>query len=295
MISTHGQKVRAWVRSMNRAIALSPVRDTLRTVSLSGWLPRFIWARLPVDGVFSVSTTGKSFLYDGSADDVDARQLFWRGLAGNEGETLEEFQREVLGAELVVDVGANRGLYTLTALAVSSDVCLVAIEASPRTFEHLAAMVALNGWSDRVVAVNAAAGATAGYLPFHVPGALYASSARLLCASHRSDTTGDIIEVPVVTLDDLVASADVIKIDVEGAEHLVLAGMRRLMAASRPVIIIEVLPESQLAECELLLRSAGYRFFHLSANGAQLRRGLSPDFARRYRNYLCRPSPTLCT
>ncbi|MCZ7629321.1 MAG: FkbM family methyltransferase [Microthrixaceae bacterium] len=114
-------------------------------------------------------TSVSRFSYDGSADDVDARHLYWRGLAGNEGETLSVFQEAVIGASVVVDVGANRGLYTLTALADNPTAHVVSVEASPRTFEHLTSMIRLNGWEDRVTAVNAAAGAESGTLPFWVP------------------------------------------------------------------------------------------------------------------------------
>lgn len=262
---------------------------------MSGRLPRSVWARLSVDGIFEVPTSVSRFSYDGSADDVDARHLYWRGLAGNEGETLSVFQEAVIGASVVVDVGANRGLYTLTALADNPTAHVVSVEASPRTFEHLTSMIRLNGWEDRVTAVNAAAGAESGTLPFWVPRSLYASSARLLAASHRSAAVGDVIDVPVVPLDELTETADVVKIDVEGAEHLVLAGMSRLLATSRPLVFIEVLPEAEIHECESILRGAGYSFFHLTDSGAQPRPGLVADPDRRFRNYLCRPGEPRAT
>jgi FkbM family methyltransferase len=54
------------------------------------------------------------------------------------------------------------------------------------------------------------------------------------------------IDVPCTTLDSFVRSSgvipDVVKIDVEGAELLVLEGAKRLLAVHRPVLIIGVHP-----------------------------------------------------
>jgi hypothetical protein len=50
------------------------------------------------------------------------------------------------------------------------------------------------------------------------------------------------LEVRAVSLDDYLPSGEpvqLVKIDVEGAEALVLAGMRRLLRESRPVVLVE--------------------------------------------------------
>jgi hypothetical protein len=60
----------------------------------------------------------------------------------------------------------------------------------------------------------------------------------------------DVVAVPVVPVDDLVAAADVVKIDVEGAELEVLEGMQRVLQAPELVLIVEWHP--------LLQQLAGY-------------------------------------
>ena len=59
-------------------------------------------------------------------------------------------------------------------------------------------------------------------------------------SSYREGT--ERITVPLRTLDSLVTEADVIKIDVEGAELGVLRGAEKLIARSRPVIMFESAP-----------------------------------------------------
>ena len=55
---------------------------------------------------------------------------------------------------------------------------------------------------------------------------------------------GEIINVPVVTLDDFVAAGEpppqLVKIDVEGGEYEILCGGTKLFAKQRPLVIAEV-------------------------------------------------------
>lgn len=82
--------------------------------------------------------------------------------------------------------------------------------------------------------------------------------------------------VKVVRLDDLVPAAAFVKIDVEGAEELVLREASSLLRRSRPVVMFEVNPEAAsrmgLAQdgAWRLLEGLGYRFLRADDAG-QLR------------------------
>lgn len=56
--------------------------------------------------------------------------------------------------------------------------------------------------------------------------------------------SGQLIDVPAVTLDDFVANGgpapQLVKIDVEGGEYEVLRGGDRLFSAQRPLIAVEI-------------------------------------------------------
>jgi FkbM family methyltransferase len=79
-------------------------------------------------------------------------------------------------------------------------------------------------------------------------------------ATKRSQKT---MVVPVVTLDGLWRSGaidvpSVIKIDVEGAEMLVLRGARALLSTESPTLFLEVHSGALAAQCRSFLAECGY-------------------------------------
>lgn len=84
---------------------------------------------------------------------------------------------------------------------------------------------------------------------------------------HKSSSSNS-ISVETTTLDEVcdlerISRLDFIKLDVEGAEHLVLKGGQRTLENFRPTIIFENNPES-FGEIELQLQSLGYSLLNLN-------------------------------
>lgn len=73
-------------------------------------------------------------------------------------------------------------------------------------------------------------------------------------------------EVHICRLDDFGFSPDIIKIDVEGTEHLVLEGARSTIQNSRPLILLEKGPSE--ARCKAVLREWGYEFYEFDGVGS---------------------------
>ncbi len=165
---------------------------------------------------------------------------------------LEPGTRRVLKALIepgmvVADVGANVGLLTLACAFAAGPTGLVHAfepEAGPRS--HLAKTLKLNGlnW---VEMHDCALGARSESRPFHVSPIIGHSSLYPLpsaeAAAGRDET------VPVRTLDEVLgraATLDVVKIDVEGAELDVLAGMAGLLEANADIAIVAEFGPSHL-------------------------------------------------
>lgn len=135
----------------------------------------------------------------------------------------------------VIDVGANIGFFSLYfARWVGPEGRVIAIEPETRNIASLRRRVARAEMSDVVTCIHAAAADRSGQVrlaltPGH-PG------------DHHLADNGE--PVAAVVLDELAATdprpVTLIKIDVQGAESMVLAGAHRLIRRHRPAIFIEV-------------------------------------------------------
>lgn len=164
---------------------------------------------------------------------------------------------------VAVDVGANVGYLTLLmASAVTPGGRVVALEPAPDNLALLTENVRRNRLDEVVRVLPVAAGAERGRRPLQL------GRAGTLHTLYRIDGAGGAeIAVDVAPLDGLIEGAvDLVKIDVEGAEHAVLDGMARLLAAVPPPRLLVEWSPSALARAgsspESLprrLEAAGYR------------------------------------
>lgn len=173
-----------------------------------------------------------------------ADPVFATAVANASSGGLEPGVRRVLHALIepgmgVADVGANVGLLTLAcafATGPGGQVWSFEPEAGPRA--QLAKTLHLNGLS-WVTVSDRAVGAAEGRARFHVSPTLGHSSLHPLPDDEQAQART--IEVEVTTLDQALPPGqrlDVVKIDVEGAELDVLAGMTRLLAENGDIALI---------------------------------------------------------
>jgi FkbM family methyltransferase len=119
----------------------------------------------------------------------------------------------------VVDLGSHVGVSVLWFHALYPDAAIVAVEPHPVTFRRLQRNV---GNLDRVRLVNAAVGDATERRPLFSSGESWAASLRKQAGLAHVD------EVTCRRLDDLLAelgveAVDLLKLDIEGAEHEVLS------------------------------------------------------------------------
>lgn len=164
------------------------------------------------------------------------RQLSWNP------EEYRAFRGAVRPGSVVLDVGANVGSYTLLfAMWAGPAGRVFAFEPAPEAREGLRVHVALNGVTERVEIVPAAAAASVGSARFQIDGA---SGGNAIASGAGSGTPS--IEVETTTIDAFCehrrVRPDVIKIDVEGAELAVLKGARRTLASPNVQAFLEFHP-----------------------------------------------------
>lgn len=275
----------------SRKSCASLVRRLARTRALPKWL----WKLLRLDLEFRVEVSpGRSFQYHTIPQDNLGRQLLFAGLQSFEPETLRVLPGLVEGARRFLDVGAHTGLYTLLAAALEPNLKIAAVEPLPSAHERLLEHLKLNGLLSRCQAHRLALGRDSGQLTLRVPRQFeLPQSASLEGCSVKlpEGALVDEVDVPVVTGASLVehdggAPIDLVKLDVEGAEALVLEGLRSTLETDHPALIFECNPEGPLTELETILGDLGYQLFQLSGDGPIPRGRILPDMRRRETNYL---------
>jgi FkbM family methyltransferase len=225
------------------------VRWTIRYAS-RGTLRQALWDRLVLPYFrFShtdfVARTVSGTSISGNTRDFIQRHVFYFGVW--EPNLTAFLERRLRAGDVFVDVGANIGYFTLLASrCVGPTGRVLALEASPQTYRHLLRNLTGNGTAN-VEAINVAASDRRG------TASMFRAEASNIGASSLVATAGREFEADVATdsLDALLqhhalTNVRFVKIDVEGAEWLVLQGMRDLLAhaAQDLEVCVELRPQS---------------------------------------------------
>ncbi|MEP6669626.1 MAG: FkbM family methyltransferase [Chthoniobacter sp.] len=185
------------------------------------------------------------------------------------------FLGKLLGpGETFVDAGANCGVYTVAAAHfVGPKGVVLAFEPGENSLAMLRNNVALNRFEQvRIFPLALSENCGRARLYAHSHGA----SSFTLGRTEEDEQLSSVIET--VTLDAILArenvrEVDVIKMDVEGAEELILRGAPELFERCHPKIIFEINPDAirrlQLSEQGAwnFLATRGYRFFSMQNDG----------------------------
>jgi FkbM family methyltransferase len=256
-----GKRARA-NRAVNRV-----VRDVLSvTLRGAGHADRLA-RRWSISGVVPITLHGARFLMLGRADDPVLDALYYRRDWEVPETTL--FASLVRDAELVYDIGANTGVYSLMSTQLSDTVAVIAAEPSPANAARLRANLTLNAIT-RVTVVEAALGATEGTLELTVPadGSISDTASAFGTFSRAHDERRHAtVPVAQTTIDGLVARngcarVDIIKLDVEYFEVEVLKGATRTLAE-----LEDRIPSTNSHDVQALMLSFGYAFFAIGRRG----------------------------
>lgn len=185
---------------------------------------------------------------------------------------LEDFLMRCLNDEMVYfDVGANNGYYYSLKVAKRFSGCRVySFEADPRILYHLKKNIKTNGVENVTVVPQA----LSNFIGVAKMTAYLGASNYLITADLNSVS---VIEVNCITLDafvkqNAVPRIDVIKVDIEGAEHRFLEGSKATLRKFRPVMILELNPDllhrsgASLVAVKSILAEVGYRCLRVSAS-----------------------------
>jgi len=264
-------------------IATSTIKEVFE---VANWHPEFAVKHFPRVGITNISLPDDLVVkLDSSGEDWIPTQLFWHGWLGYEPEVTREFYELAKKSDVVLDVGAHIGFFSVLAAIVSPRSSVYAFEPLPRVYERLERNVGLNRLTN-VHCFCAAVGEQDGTQEFYFP-----NEHAPVSSSLRSDmllaTLGEEIvrhvNVQVTTLDSVVETnklekVDLIKLDTERTEHDVLAGSAQILQRFRPNIICEVWPDADnIQQLENLLSPHGYLFYQLMPDGPVKRSRIEPS------------------
>jgi len=213
---------------------------------------------------YSVSIFGIDFLLESGPRDDHYLDLEKNQIQKWEKEALRIWKDEVTGAQIVIDVGAYLGIYSILAAKLGVTRVL-AIEPNLHSAQQLNRNLVMNSVVNSVEVLQVAVGATKKIVSVISPHNRPYSSATQIedsPTSRRLKSWTHTEKVPMVTLDSILSNSNqkvsVIKIDAEGYEYFILEGAVKILGQSSPVLIIEILTKTQKKEIDKFLSGFGY-------------------------------------
>ncbi len=188
------------------------------------------------------------------------RHRRWRYEYKSEKPSLAFLQSLDLGGQTLIDVGANRGIYTwIMSQCAGPKGKVFAFEPQPEMNEHLESLKESFGLDNVVVTGQGLSSE---------PGVLELQRSRVGAGQAGvnlpAGTFDEVLEVPVTTLDSFVAEAveqpiGLIKADVEGHEYEVFKGAQETIAEHRSVLLFELMDtEAERGDMFSLMQELGY-------------------------------------
>lgn len=219
------------------------------------------------------------------AMEVASRHVDWYVQRGYEPLSTQVFRDAAALSDIVLDVGAHVGWFSLQAMAANPDARVVAVEASPDNHEVLVRNLhRVTGGG--VQAIHAAMGSHTGTATLSITEA----SDNCSPYGHPGSDTQSRVEVPAIAGSPVPVHATdslLVKLDVEGAEPAVLAGLADDLAKAASVrLLVELNPDclalaGHESPDDLLqwLRQQGFTLFLLDDRNFRWRRVSPGDTA----------------
>lgn len=160
-------------------------------------------------------------------------------------------------ANVVLDVGAYTGVYSLECAVKYPLLRVIASEPNPRTLAALRHNIALNSVENHIEVHDLGLGLRTYRARLNVDDSDFGSSTASLIKSEKLSSS---LDINVVPLDKLLRGVhvDLMKVDIEGGEISFLIGARKTIRRSHPVIVMEALRHREYLKQRLILFFLGY-------------------------------------
>ena len=232
--------------------------------------PKSIYKHLHFKGPFEVQFDNKrSFKIYHIGYELE-NEIFWKGLPnGWEKHSMQNWMNLCKDAEVIMDIGANTGIYALSAKAINSKAKVYAFEPVNRIFDKLQKNVKLNNFE--IQCEKKGVSDKNGKAVIHDTDTEHTYSVTInRNLSWFPETTFE-VEVEIITIDSFVEQnnidkIDIIKIDVETHEVEVLNGFRKYIYEFEPTLLIEILNDEIAIGIEKIISPIDYYYFNIDEN-----------------------------
>jgi len=211
-----------------------------------------------------------------AVDSQVLEQLYWCGEQGWEPELLPWWRAFCRNSRSVLELGTNIGYFAVQGGRAAPRARYVAVEPHPLSAEICRTHLRINQVASvEVVEAAAVADAAVSSVALHVPADQASTPTVAFLAADTelpSEMTGHVTgvhEVPAIDVRRLLDGVDLIKMDVEGQEHVLLGAMRPYLRDRRPTLFVEVLPRTVKLRTLLaeLCTEDGYRCYAATLGG----------------------------
>ncbi len=235
------------------------------------WKPNHsIYQHLYFTGVINVPISkSNSFKINHYGFEVE-NEIFWRGLTrGWEKVSINLWIDLCKNAAVIFDIGANTGIYSLTAKSLNPNSRVYAFEPVKRVFNKLTENVQLNKFD--ITCVEKAVSNKNGTALIYDNDQEHIYSVTVNKNMFPTDTKVIETQIETITLDSFIKQnhlpkIDLIKIDVETHEAEVLEGFSEYLAAFKPTMLIEVLNDEVGKNINEITAGLGYLYFNIDEN-----------------------------
>lgn len=239
-----------------RALAARPCRQPdyeFRPVSAHDADLHRLKTEYPFFGYVEVEVTGvRPFVMMSNDDDVVAQVYFWFGPDSYETLSMRVWRRLCRSSELIVDVGAYTGLFTLVAAFCAPSAELHAFEPDPAAHARLLMNLSVNRLGQRVSVHEVAASNRRGSAVLHgFQGSLNLTTGSSLRMKENKRVERS-REVVTARLDEVLPQDMrhvAVKIDAEEVEDRVIEGLQGIVADRQVSLLVEVSSRALLEEC----------------------------------------------
>lgn len=257
-------------------------------------LPPEIYRRLYFEDEFLVKVEDKSFRIHNGRQLVE-NEIFWKGLFGSwEKMSLYLWAELSKRSEVILDIGANTGIYSLLAKAVNPTSKVYAFEPFSNVYSRLIRNIKLNNFDIKAIK-KAVSNKDGLQLIFDMlqPSIYSATLEKRFYRDVHQVGELKLEQIETISLktffeEEELRRVDLVKIDVELHEPKVLEGFGNYLERFKPIIILEVLKDDVGTSIERIIDSKGYSYFYIDDENMKVVPS-KKILARESRNYLICP------